>query len=703
MDILKVLTDEFKLKPYQVKNTVELLDEGNTIPFIARYRKEQTGELQDVVIRELSNRLTYLRNLEARKEEVIRLIDEQGKLTEELRKDIIASETLQRIDDLYRPFRPKRRTRATIAKEKGLDPLAEIIIDQTLDKEEFTKTVMSFIDEEKGVNNEEEVLAGAMDIIAEIVSDDADNREIIKKIINDKGIIITEAVDKEEKTVYEMYYDYKEPVKSIANHRILAINRGEKDKKLKVTLNIDGIDLVSLLADRLIKDKNKDTASFIEKAVEDGFKRLLFPSIEREIRNNLTERAEEEAIKVFALNLKPLIMQPPIKGKTVMAIDPGFRTGCKVAVVDETGKMLDYITVYPTEPQNKVEETKVKLKELINRYNVNIISIGNGTASRETEMVVAEMLKEVDKEVSYIIVSEAGASIYSASEVGIKEFPDLDVSIRGAVSIGRRLQDPMAELVKIEPRHIGVGQYQHDLNQGKLDEALTGVVEDCVNSVGVDLNTASPSLLKYVAGISTRVANSLVNHREEKGKFTNRKELLKVKGLGEKTFVQCAGFLRIPGGENPLDNTGVHPESYEVAEKLLKMDYTKDEIEKVSKELNIGIPTLEDIIKELEKPGRDPRDEMPKPILRQDVLKIEDLKPDMVLNGTVRNVVDFGAFVDIGVKEDGLVHISQLSNKFVKHPKEVVKVGDIVKVKIVEVDKERGRIGLSMRIDNEKM
>lgn len=700
MDILKVLTDEFKLKPYQVKNTVELLDEGNTIPFIARYRKEQTGELQDVVIRELSNRLTYLRNLEARKEEVIRLIDEQGKLTEELRKDIIASETLQRIDDLYRPFRPKRRTRATIAKEKGLDPLAEIIIDQTLDKEEFTKTVMSFIDEEKGVNNEEEALAGAMDIIAEIVSDDADNREIIKKIINDKGIIITEAVDKEEKTVYEMYYDYKEPVKSIANHRILAINRGEKDKKLKVTLNIDGIDLVGLLADRFIKDKNKDTASFIEKAVEDGFKRLLFPSIEREIRNNLTERAEEEAIKVFALNLKPLIMQPPIKGKTVMAIDPGFRTGCKVAVVDETGKMLDYITVYPTEPQNKVEETKVKLKELINRYNVNIISIGNGTASRETEMVVAEMLKEVDKEVSYIIVSEAGASIYSASEVGIKEFADLDVSIRGAVSIGRRLQDPMAELVKIEPRHIGVGQYQHDLNQGKLDEALTGVVEDCVNSVGVDLNTASPSLLKYVAGISTRVANSLVNHREEKGKFTNRKELLKVKGLGEKTFVQCAGFLRIPGGENPLDNTGVHPESYEVAEKLLKMDYTKDEIEKVSKELNIGIPTLEDIIKELEKPGRDPRDEMPKPILRQDVLKIEDLKPDMVLNGTVRNVVDFGAFVDIGVKEDGLVHISQLSNKFVKHPKEVVKVGDIVKVRIVEVDKERGRIGLSMRIDN---
>lgn len=697
MDILKALIDEFKLKPYQVKNTVELLDEGNTIPFIARYRKEQTGELQDIVIRELSNRLTYLRNLETRKEEVIRLIDEQGKLTEELKKEIIESETLQRIDDLYRPFRPKRRTRATIAKEKGLEPLAEIIIDQSLDKEEFRNKVISFIDEEKGVNNEEEALAGAMDIIAEIVSDDADNRDMIKKIINDKGVLVVEGVDKEEKTVYEMYYDYKESVKSIANHRILAINRGEKDKKLKVTLNIDDVDIIELLGTRLIKDKSKDTALYIEKAIDDGYKRLLFPSIEREIRNNLTERAEEEAIKVFAINLKPLLMQPPIKGKTVMAIDPGFRTGCKVAVVDETGKMMEFTTVYPTEPQNKVKETIVKLKELINKFNVDIIAIGNGTASRETEMVVAEMLGEIDREVSYIIVSEAGASIYSASEVGIKEFPDLDVSIRGAVSIGRRLQDPMAELVKIEPRHIGVGQYQHDLNQGKLDEALTGVVEDCVNSVGVDLNTASPSLLKYVAGISTRVANNLVNHREEKGKFRNRKELLKVKGLGEKTFIQCAGFLRIPEGDNPLDNTGVHPESYEVAEKLLKIDYSKGEIEKISEELNIGIPTLEDIIRELEKPGRDPRDEMPKPILRQDVLKIEDLKKDMVLNGTVRNVVDFGAFIDIGVKEDGLVHISQLSNRYIKHPKEVVKVGDIVKVRIMEVDMERGRIALSMK------
>ncbi len=697
MDILKVLGEEFKLKPYQVKNTVELLDEGNTIPFIARYRKEQTGELQDIVIRDLSNRLTYLRNLEARKEEVIRLIDEQGKLTDELKKEIIESDTLQRIDDLYRPFRPKRRTRATIAKEKGLEPLAEIIFNQSLDKEEFNNAILSFIDEEKGVNNEEEALAGAMDIIAEIVSDEADNREFIKKIINDKGVIQTEAVDKEEKTVYEMYYDYKEPVKAIANHRILAINRGEKDKKLKVTLYIDGVDLIQLLGDRLIKDKTKDTAEYIEKAIDDGYKRLLFPSLEREIRNNLTERAEEEAIKVFAINLKPLLMQPPIKGKTVMAIDPGFRTGCKVAVVDETGKILDYGVVYPTEPQNKVEETKTKLKDLIYKYNVDIISIGNGTASRETEMVVAEMINEMDRDVSYIIVSEAGASIYSASEVGIKEFPDLDVTIRGAISIGRRLQDPMAELVKIEPRHIGVGQYQHDLNQGKLDEALTGVVEDCVNSVGVDLNTASTSLLKYVSGISTRVANSLVKTREEIGKFTNRKQLLKVKGLGEKTFIQCAGFLRIPGGENPLDNTGVHPESYEVAEKLLKMDYTKGAIEKISQQLNVGIPTLQDIIKELEKPGRDPRDEMPKPILRQDVLKIQDLNPQMVLKGTVRNVVDFGAFVDIGVKEDGLVHISQLSDKFIKHPKEVVKVGDIVDVRIIEVDIDRGRISLSMK------
>lgn len=697
MDILKVLAEEFKLKPSQVKNTVNLLDEGNTIPFIARYRKEQTGEMQDMVIRDLFNRLTYLRNLEDRKEEVIRLIDEQGKLTDEIRNEIIASETLQRIDDLYRPFRPRRRTRATIAKEKGLERLAEIILDQLLDKEEFKDAIISFIDEEKDVNNEEEALAGAMDIIAEIVSDDADNRDILRNTIYNKGILIVEAVDKEEKTVYEMYYDYKEPIKSIANHRVLAINRGEKDKKLKVSLDILHIDIINRLINNIIKDETKDTAIYIERAVEDSYKRLLYPSIEREIRNNLTEKAEEEAINVFAINLKPLLLQPPIKGKNVMALDPGFRTGCKAAVVDETGKLLDYATVYPTEPQNQVEKTKVKLKSLIDKYNVNLIAIGNGTASRETEMVVAEMLKEIEGEISYIIVSEAGASIYSASEVGIKEFPDIDVSIRGAVSIGRRLQDPLAELVKIEPRHIGVGQYQHDLNQGKLDESLKGVVEDCVNSVGVDLNTASPSLLGYVAGVSTRVANSLVNYRLENGKFSSRKELLKVKGLGAKTFVQCAGFLRIPGGDNPLDNTGVHPESYDVAERLLGMEYIKGEIHKISKELDIGEITLEDIMKELEKPGRDPRDEMPKPILRQDILRMEDLNKDMIVNGTVRNVVDFGAFVDIGVKEDGLIHISQLSNKFIKHPKEVVKVGDIVKVKIIDVDIDRGRISLSMK------
>lgn len=697
MDILKALADEFKLRPHQVKNTVALLDEGNTIPFIARYRKEQTGELQDVVIRDLANRLNYLRNLEARKEEVIRLIEEQGKLTEELKIEILSSETLQRIDDLYRPYRPKRRTRATIAKEKGLEPLADIIFNQTLDREEFKIAIGKFVDEEKGVKDEEEALAGAMDIIAEIISDDADNREILKKILWDKGIIVVEAADKEEKSVYEMYYDYKEPVKAIANHRVLAINRGERDKKLKVSLNIDGEDLVRLLVDRTIKDKKADTAIYGEGAIEDGYKRLLFPSLEREIRNNLTERAEEEAIKVFAINLKPLLLQPPIKGKNVMAIDPGFRTGCKVAVVDDTGKMLDFVTVYPTEPQNKVEETKKILEKLIEKHSVELISIGNGTASRETELVVAEMLQGIDRQVSYIIVSEAGASIYSASEVGIKEFPDLDVSVRGAISIGRRLQDPLAELVKIEPRHIGVGQYQHDLNQGKLDEALTGVVEDCVNTVGVDLNTASPSLLKYVAGITTRVANGLIKYREENGKFKNRKELLKVKGLGEKTFVQCAGFLRIPEGDNPLDNTGVHPESYEVAEKLIGKDYSKEDIKRISEEMAIGIPTLQDIIRELEKPGRDPRDEMPKPILRQDILKIQDLQKDMELMGTVRNVVDFGAFVDIGVKEDGLVHISQLSNKYIKHPKEVVKVGDIVKVKIMDVDINRSRISLSMK------
>lgn len=696
MDIVKLLAEEFNLKPYQVKNTIQLLDEGNTIPFIARYRKEQTGELKDYVIRELADRLNYLRNLQARKNEVIRLIDEQGKLTEELKDKILEAETLQRVEDLYRPYKPKRRTRATIAKEKGLEPLAEIIYNQTLEGEEFKKTLLTYVDEEKGVNSEEEALEGAMDIIAEMVSDDADTREMLKRVLYNKGIMVVEAVDKEEKSVYEMYYDYKEPIKTIANHRILAINRGEREGKLKVSIEIDA-DMVELLIDKIVKDRNKDTSIYLEKAIEDGYKRLLFPSLEREIRSSLTERAEEEAIKVFGLNLRPLLMQPPIKGKTVMGIDPGYRTGCKVAVVDETGKLLDYTTVYPTEPQNQVEETKEELKRLINKHSVDIIAIGNGTASRETEMVVADMIKELDREVSYIIVSEAGASVYSASDVGREEFPDLDVSIRGVISIARRLQDPLAELVKIDPKHIGVGQYQHDLNQSRLDETLKGIVEDCVNTVGVDLNTASASLLKYVSGINAKIANNLVKFREENGKFTNRKQILKVKGVGEKTFIQCAGFLRIPDGDNPLDNTAVHPESYEVAEKLLEIDYKNEDLNVLSEKLGVGLPTLQDIIKELEKPGRDPRDELPKPILRKDVLKIEDLKKDMILQGTVRNVVDFGAFVDIGVKTDGLVHISQLSDKFIKHPKEVVQVGDIVKVRVLDVDVERGRISLSMK------
>lgn len=697
MDILKILVDEFKEKQKHIENVVKLLDEGNTIPFIARYRKEQTGEMQDVVIRQLSNRLNYLRNLDDRKNEVIRLIDEQEKLTEELKKDILIADTLQRVEDLYRPYKQKRRTRATIAKEKGLEGLAQVILDQNIREEDFKLTVYTYIDEEKGVSSVEEALEGAMDIIAEIVSDDADSREAIKKIANSSAIIVSEGVDKEESTVYDMYYEYKEGIKSIANHRILAINRGEKEKKLKISIHLDEDKNFNILNRNFIKDESNVTTSYINKAIEDGYKRLLFPSLEREIRNNLTERAENDAIDIFSMNLKPLLLQPPIREKVVMGMDPGFRTGCKVAVLDETGKLLDYATVYPTEPQNKIEETKKKLKEFIHKYEVNIIAIGNGTASRETEFVVVDMIKEINDDISYVIVNEAGASIYSASEVGIDEFPDLDVTIRGAISIARRLQDSLAELVKIDPKHIGVGQYQHDLNQGKLDDALKGVVEDSVNSVGVDLNTASPSLLKYVSGISARVSKNIVSYREENNKFSSRKELLKVKGLGPKTFEQCAGFLRIPSGEDPLDNTSVHPESYDIAEKLIEMDYKNGEMEEISEELEVGIPTLKDIINELERPGRDPRDEMQKPILRQDILKIEDLKADVVLNGTVRNVVDFGAFIDIGVDEDGLAHVSQLSDKFVKHPSDVVKVGDIVKVKILDVDTSRNRISLSMK------
>ena len=697
MDIINMLSTELKLNKNNIKSVIDLIDEGNTIPFIARYRKEQTGSMTDVELRDLFNRLTYLRNLEGRIEEVYRLIDEQGKMTPELEEEIRKSQTLQRVDDLYRPYRPKRRTRATMAKEKGLENLAKAIVSQDMEESDFIKYAKSFIDPEKEVNTIEDAINGAMDIIAEDIADDPDIRRIVKNHVNKNGNIVIQASDKVKESVYEMYYDYTEPVGKIPNHRVLAINRGEKEKVLKVTISMDDESVVDIVKQRGTNNKKGFTTDYVMLACEDGFKRLLYPSIEREIRNDLTERAEEEAIKVFSLNLEPLLMQSPIKGKNVLAIDPGYRTGCKVAVVDDTGKLLDNTTVFPTEPQNKVEETKETFRKLISKYKIELIAIGNGTGSRETEAVVASLISELKSNLAYAIVNEAGASIYSASEVGLKDFPNHDVTVRGAASIGRRLQDPLAELVKIDPKHIGVGQYQHDLNQGKLDESLKAVVEDAVNRVGVDLNTASPSLLKYVSGISPKVANGIVNYREEKGKFKSRDELSKVKGLGDKTYKMCAGFLRISEGDNPLDNTGVHPESYHIAQQLMEIDYKSREVEHLAKEFNVGTPTLKDIILELEKPGRDPRDEMPKPLLRSDILKMEDLNKDMVLNGTVRNVVDFGAFVDIGVKQDGLVHISQLSNKFIKHPKEVVKVGDIVKVRIIDVDKDKGRISLSMK------
>lgn len=715
MDINLRLIEEFKLKKFQVENTVNLIDEGNTIPFIARYRKEQTGELSDVILRELYERLTYLRNLESRQTEVIRLIEEQGKLTEELKGEILSSETLQRVEDLYRPYRPKRRTRATIAKEKGLEPLAEIIMSQEINQGDLDDIAAPFIDADKEVTTMEEAYQGAMDIIAETISDNAEFRKIIRNIVFERGILVTSASDNEAESVYEMYYDYKEPVKAIASHRVLAINRGEKEKFLKIKIESPDDEIIDMLKSKVVINDKAITTLYLLSSVEDGYKRLISPSIEREIRNTLTEKAEEQAIKVFGNNLKPLLMQAPVKGKVVMGFDPAYRTGCKIAVVDETGKLLDYTTVYPTEPQNKVEEARKELIGLINKHNVDIIAIGNGTASRESEMIVAEMLRDLDRKVYYTIVSEAGASVYSASKVANEEYPEINVSIRGAISIGKRLQDPLAELVKIDPKSVGVGQYQHDLNQGKLDETLRGVVEDSVNNVGVDLNTASVSLLSYVSGISSSVAKNIVKLREEKGKFNNRKELLKVKRLGEATFVQCAGFLRISDGDNHLDNTAVHPESYDVALRLIeKLGFSEEDIRagrlkeidsmisernivKIAEELQVGVPTLRDIVKELKKPGRDPREEMPKPIFRTDVLKMEDLKSDMILTGTVRNVVDFGAFVDIGVKQDGLVHISHLSNKFVKNPMDIVSVGDIVNVKILNVDIEKGRISLSMK------
>ncbi|MDY0235038.1 MAG: Tex family protein [Gudongella sp.] len=697
MDIIKKIAEELNLKPAHVKNVVEMIDEGNTIPFIARYRKEQTGEMTDVSLRDLDTRLNYLRSLEAKKDDVIRIIAEQGKLTEELEKQIQLADTLQRVDDLYRPFRPKRRTRATIAKEKNLEPLAKVLMLQSMNEKELFAYASEFIDEEKEVATIEEALNGAMDIIAEDIADDPDFRRSLKNFIFKNSLLITTAVDKEAESVYEMYYDFKEPLNKIANHRVLALNRAESEKIIKVSFYKEMENDTDIIKDKLLKNPATKSTEYIELAIEDGYKRLLYPSIEREIRNDLKDRAEDEAIKVFALNLKPLLMQSPIKGKNVIAIDPGFRTGCKVAVLDDTGKLLENTTIFPTEPRNKIEESKKTLKELIEKHNVELIAIGNGTGSRETVAVVADLFKEIEKNVSYAIVNEAGASIYSASEVGLKDFPNHDVTVRGAASIGRRLQDPLAELVKIDPKHIGVGQYQHDLNRAKLDGALSAVVEDSVNTVGVDLNTASPSLLKYVSGVSTKVADGIVSYREEMGKFNDRAELLKIKGLGPKAYKQCAGFLRISNGKNPLDNTGVHPESYKIAKNLLKIDFKNEDLSLLSKELEVGLPTLKDIVKELEKPGRDPREEMPKPILRDDILKMEDLQKDMVLNGTVRNVIDFGAFVDIGVKQDGLVHISELADKFVKHPNDVVKVGDIVKVRVLSIDIAKNRISLSMK------
>ena len=706
------LVKEFNLKPFQVENAIKLIDEGNTIPFIARYRKEATGEMSDEQLRDMFDRLTYLRNLEKRKEEVIRLIDEQGKLTDELQNEILKSETMTEVEDLYRPYKQKKRTRATIAKEKGLEPLALIIHGQ-VEAHDLMAKAAEFIDEEKGVTSAEEAIQGAKDIVAEMISDVAEYRKEIRKIIYAKGLIASKASKEEEKSVYEMYYDYSEPVNKIPSHRILAMNRGEKEDFLKVKIEETDEAIIEYLNKEVIIE-NSPYNDVLKEVVEDSYKRLIKPSVENEVRGELTEVAEEQAIKVFGQNAKKLLLQPPLKGLTVMGFDPAYRTGCKIAVIDETGKLLATTTVYPTEPQNDVEGAKKKLLELINTHHINMIAIGNGTASRESEMFVAAMIKEVKHDIYYAIVSEAGASVYSASKLATEEYPDINVSLRGAISIARRLQDPLAELVKIDPKSIGVGQYQHDVNQKRLDESLTGVVEDAVNSIGVDLNTATPSLLKYVSGISKTVANNIVKYRDEHGKLENRKELLKVSKLGPAAYTQCAGFLRITDGKNPLDNTSVHPESYEAAEKILgsigykpndlreKLGEVKAKLgtivpEKIAEELEIGVPTVKDIIKELQKPGRDPREEMPKPVLRSDVLKLEDLTEGMILTGTVRNVIDFGAFVDIGVKNDGLVHISELSEKYVKNPMDVVSVGDIVKVRVIKIDLEKKKVSLSMK------
>ena len=724
MDIIQKLATEFKIKVSQVEHTVELIDEGNTIPFIARYRKEATGGLSDVTLRDMDERLKYLRNLQERKEEVLRLIDEQGKLTPQLEEEIAKAEVLQRVEDLYKPFRQKKATRASKAKEKGLEPLAMIIYAQLKTEGDPLTEAAAFVNPEKEVTTPEEALQGALDIIAEMIADDPEITKAVREKTFATGVMTTEATDPEEKTVYDMYYDRSEALAKIPNHRVLAINRGEKEKKLKVKATVNTEEIHSLIAGSVIKNEKSIFFSLLTETIADAYKRLMAPSVEREMRNQLTERAEAEAVKIFAKNTESLLMTPPVKGKRVLSIDPGYRTGCKVAVLDETGKLRAYTTIYPTEPKNDIAGTEAVLKKLIEKYGVDIISIGNGTASRETEEVVSDFIKKNGYDISYTIVNEAGASVYSASKLATEEYPDLDVTTRGAMSLGRRLQDPLAELVKINPKSIGVGQYQHDINQKLLEGALTNVVEDCVNRVGVDLNTASPSLLSYISGINMGIAKNIVAYREEKGKFTDRKQLMNVSKLGEKAFKQCAGFLRIADGDNPLDATSVHPESYEAAtammnklgvspdvirrggdksiEEKIRSTYgtknIKQGISAMAAELGIGDMTLADIVEEMKKPARDPREDAPPVVFRKDVKSFDDLKIDMELTGTVRNVVDFGAFVDIGVKNDGLVHISQMSDKYIKHPMDVVSVGDTVKVKIISIDREKMKVGLTMKI-----
>lgn len=712
--IIDKLSIELNIEKNKIGNTIKLIDEGNTIPFIARYRKEVTGNLSDEVLRKLNDRLICLRNLESRKDEVIRLIDEQGKLTDELKNSIINASILTEVEDLYRPYKQKKRTRATIAKEKGLEPLAKLIISQTVKDGNKDEIVIKYINKEKGLETVEECINGALDIIAEDISDNAKYRKRIRGITYRTGKLVTTAVNKDEPTVYDMYYNFSEEIKKIPSHRILAITRGEKEKVLKVKLDLDEESVLKYLERETLKGDSIFKDDLIL-CIEDSYKRLIKPSIEREIRGELFEEASEKAIEVFGVNAKNLLMQPPIKNVVVMGFDPAYRTGCKIAIIDDTGKLLDYTTIYPTQPQNDIVGATKSMIELINKYNVNIIALGNGTASRESEKFIAEVIKKIDRKVYYAIVSEAGASVYSASELATKEYPDINVSIRGAISIARRLQDPLAELVKIDPKSIGVGQYQHDVNQKRLDESLTGVVENVVNNVGVDINTATPSLLSYVSGVNKQVATNIVKYREENGKFNSRKQFLKVPKLGKAAFVQCAGFLKVPESKNILDNTMVHPESYEKAEELIsslgfniknlttknmgevisKLDNVN--IDNISKTLNIGSLTMQDIVTELKKPGRDPRDEMPKIVVKSDVLSIDDITEGMILTGTVRNVVDFGAFVDIGIKNDGLVHISEISDKYVRNPMEEVAVGDIVKVKVIGIDKAKGKVSLSMK------